>query len=184
MEDINGFITLEQLEALHAQPYDIYNGKNATMREVRWLHFIGNPERQPNDYIPDFLFELTHLSGVMIDNLNPFITYKLLSILPNFRHLTILAVNNQYIKQVPSDLFQLRFLSTLLLKLPRVNEIPSRIGRLQYLNQFHIDCINVETVPESLYDIGALKKLQIYNNELLFSNVDIARLPNTSVSHQ
>ena len=94
------------------------------------------------------------------------------------KELTTLKLSNGYLKEIPSDVFDLHMLRILDLRNNQLEILPEAITRLQNLSKLDLSRNWLTSLPESIVQLQNLTELDLRNNELTNLPASITRLQN------
>ncbi|AZQ61906.1 T9SS type A sorting domain-containing protein [Flammeovirga pectinis] len=98
------------------------------------------------------------------DLTQPINTWEGISI--NFSRVTAINIENQNIENIPSDIGQLEYLDSLLLKDNNINTIPSDIGRNTQISTIDFSNNGISSLPDEVSQLINLKKVALQNNTI------------------
>ncbi|MEE6463592.1 hypothetical protein FKM82_005964 [Ascaphus truei] len=101
-----------------------------------------------------------HLFGNKITEIPP-------AVFDGLENLISLNLNNNLLKQLPSEIRNLKLLENLSVNHNQLKEVPKELCTLQHLCELHLTNNHLETLPEELGYMTNLKELLVSRNKLI-----------------
>ena len=127
------------------------------------------------DYIPDEVFNLTHLQTLDLSSNK---LTRIPSAIASLTNLTKLDLTNNQLEKVPSAITNLTTLTVLSLRNNQINYIPNAIENLCNLTELDLSGNEIVMIPPAIAQLTKLIKLDISCNQIQEIPKAIAQLPN------
>jgi len=123
--------------------------------------------------IPEEVYELTNLKGLILDNTN---IENIPKDIKRLKSLTLLSLNNTKIKEFPKALFKLKNLTILSLNFTEVRSIPKGINKMKNLRELGIMFnLPIEYISPEIKKHQKIKVLYVcyeYTNEAIMEVIN------------
>ncbi|XP_006163505.1 leucine-rich repeat-containing protein 63 isoform X2 [Tupaia chinensis] len=97
------------------------------------------------------------------------------------KHLQILKLRNNPIKEIPSEIQQLKFLRIFNIAFNYIADLPPGLFSLSYLEELDVSYNNLTFIPNAIQKLRSLDRLNVDGNELCFLPPGILKLNLTKI---